>query len=415
VFPDRALRPRRATIGSIRAGDGSELDRGLALFFPGPASYTGEDVLELHVHGSTVVARDVLLATLDAGARLATPGEFTRRAYLAGKLDLCAAEAVADLIDAERRGAARAAAMRLAGGLSVEVARLRGDLREVLERLSAALDFPDEVAAPSPDELAARIDAVDDELARLAVSWETGHVVREGIAVAVVGPPNAGKSSLVNALLGVERVLVSPEAGTTRDTVEETLALGNGQVARLVDTAGLRVTNDRLEAAGIARSEDALERATVALVVVDGSRPLQPDARDVLVRTRGRERVVYYNKADLGGAGFDARDAAEADALNGTVRDPATVAAIRLALARRAAEGPADAGRASLGTARQAAAVLAARGALADARATLAARDPVDLTASDLLAADAALGELTGGAASDEVLDAIFARFCIGK
>ena len=416
MFSVPTLAPRRATLGTVRDAEGRAIDAGLALFFPAPASYTGEDVLEFHVHGSTAVARETLLAALAAGARLATPGEFTRRAFLAGKLDLSAAEAVADLIEAEQRDAARAAAARLAGGLATEVERLRADLREVLERLSAALDFPDEVEAPPAAELRTRLAAVDADLAALAGSWERGRIVREGLAVAVVGPPNAGKSSLVNALLGTDRVLVSPVPGTTRDTVEETLGLGNGAIARLIDTAGLRASEDPLEAAGIARSEAALAQATLALVVVDGSVPLGDEARRVLERTRARDRVVYFNKSDLGRAGYDARDPAEGAALFGTLRDPAAAAgAVRAALAAAANDGPADGARASLGTARQADAVLEARRALAAALAGLAAGDPVDLAAGDVAAADAALGQLTGRDASEALLDAVFARFCIGK
>jgi tRNA modification GTPase len=415
VFPGKRLRPRTATLGTVRAGDGAAVDAGLALFFPGPASYTGEDVLELHVHGSTAVARETLLAVLAAGARLAGPGEFTRRAFRAGKLDLPAAEAVADLIDAERRGDARAAVARLAGGLASEVERLRTVLGSALERLSASLDFPDEVDAPAAGELEREVRAVDAELAVLAATWERGRLVREGVSVAVVGPPNAGKSSLVNALLGTDRVLVSDVPGTTRDTVEETLALGDGIVARLIDTAGLRDAGDALEAAGIARSEAALAEATLALVVVDGSVPLAPEASAILARTRERPRVVLFNKSDLGRAGFAARDPEEAAALGGSVRDAATVAAVRAALAAAAAGGEPDTARASLGTARQADAVLEARRMLAAALGTLADGHPVDLAAADLAAADAALGRLTGRDASEALLDAVFARFCIGK
>ena len=415
VFTGPPLSPRLAVLGTIRGADGVAIDRGLALYFPGPASYTGEDVLELHVHGSVAVARETLLAALTAGARLAAPGEFTRRAFLAGKLDLSAAEAVADLIDAERRGTARAAAARLSGGLAGIVEKLLARLSAMLERLAAALDFPDEVEAPTADEVARAIQSVDADLADLADSWERGLVVRDGIAVAVVGPPNAGKSSLVNGLLGLDRMLVSSVAGTTRDTVVESLALGDGAYARLIDTAGLRATADPLEAAGIARSEAALAQASVALVVVDGSRALDAEATVVLERTRARARVVFFNKADLGTAGFDGRSPGEADSLVGSALDAGDVDAVRRSIGETAASGPVDVARATLGTARQADAVLEARRALAEASATLERGDPVDLVASDLAAAAAALGQLTGRDASEALLDAIFARFCIGK
>jgi tRNA modification GTPase len=409
------LQPRIATRGTVLAADGSAIDEGLALLFVAPHSATGEDVLELHVHGSTAVARDTLLAVLEAGARTAEPGEFTRRAFLGGKLDLSAAEAVGELIDAERSEAARAALGRLSGGLARAVEAQLRELGSLLEELAAAIDFPDEVETPTPAAVIARVAHVDAALAELAASWESGRVVREGISIAIVGPPNAGKSSLLNALLGTERALVSELAGTTRDTIEETLALPGGGVARMIDTAGLRDASDRLEAAGIARSEAALAAATLALVVVDGSGDLAPESREVLRRTRGRSRVVYFNKCDLGDAGYAGRDDAECDALFGSTRSERDMDAVRRALAAAAGADHLDLARPHLGTARQAAAVLAARDSLGLARTTLAAGDPVDLVASELALAHAALGELTGRDASEALLDAIFARFCIGK
>ncbi len=411
----RPLEPRVATLARILAADGVQIDEGLVLYFPGPHSYTGEDVVELHVHGSPAVVRETLAALLAAGARLAEPGEFTRRAFLAGKLDLSAAEAVAELIAAEHSGAARAAAARLSGGLAGAVEDLRARLGAMLEELSAALDFPDEVETPSRARLAARVGEVRAGLDALASGWERGRLVREGVSIAIVGPPNAGKSSLLNALLGSDRALVSALAGTTRDTLEESLAL-DGFVARLIDTAGLRPSPEGLEAAGIARAEAALAESRIALVVIDGSRPLDGEARDLLARTRGGERIVYFNKRDLGCSGYEARDAAELDALFGSAFDPATVEAVRAALVQLVTQGETvDPAYAHLGTARQADAVLAARRALEEAAETLASGAPVDLLTGDLLAASAALGGVTGFAASEELLDAIFARFCIGK
>jgi tRNA modification GTPase len=416
VFRSRAAPADRvAEYGAIVDDAGATLDLGLALFFRGPRSYTGEDVLELHVHGSPAIARDVLLATLAAGARLATPGEFTRRAYLAGKLDLCAAEAVADVIAAEARGAARAAVARLSGGLATAVERERRALDETVEELAAAIDYPSEVEEPPRSALAARLQAVDAALAELATTWERGRLVREGLAVAIVGPPNAGKSSLLNALLESDRALVSERAGTTRDTIEESLALGGGVVARVVDTAGLRASGDPLEMAGVARSEAALASASVALVVVDGSQPLSPEARDVLARTRERPRVAFFNKADLGDAGFRARHAAEFGALAGSAHAPQSVAAVRDALLAHAVGERVDVTRPHLGTARQAGAVLAARASLAHVFDTLERGFSLDLVVGDLLDARSALGELTGRDASESLLDGIFARFCVGK
>ena len=411
----RPLRPRYATYGRVLDAAGATLDRGLALLMPGPHSYTGDDVLELHVHGAPVIAAEVLRAALGAGARLATPGEFTRRAYLNGKLDLSAAEAVADVVAAESLAEARAAGARLAGGLQSEVERLRGALSLVAEELSGAIDFPDEVPDPQPAALHERFGAVLAELRALHATWEAGRIVREGLAVAIVGPPNAGKSSLLNALLGEERALVSAFPGTTRDTIEESLAI-DGILVRLIDTAGIRRAGEEVEAAGIARTERALEHASLALVVVDGAQPLTPEALDILARTRARPRVVFFNKADLGAAGFAARGPAEHAAISGSVRVPADLARLRQAVAAAGWDGAApDLARAHLATARQADAVLAAIRELEHALATLEGGGPVDLVTPAVTAALAALGLITGAQAGAELLDRIFARFCIGK
>jgi tRNA modification GTPase len=387
----------------------------LALYFPAPNSYTGDDVLELHVHGSPVVARETLTSVLAAGARLAAPGEFTRRAFLNGKLDLSAAEAVADLIDAESRSAARAARARLAGGLHARVAAVRKELATILEELAATLDFPDEVVEPPRERLRDELQRICGYLEGMAGSWEIGRLVREGPSVAIVGPPNAGKSSLLNALLGDERALVSDHAGTTRDTIEESFGVGGIRV-RLIDTAGIREHADQLEAAGIARTERTLDEARLALVVVDGSRELAPDEVVLLARTRTKTRIVIFNKRDLGSAGYDARERNEKDALFVSVLDPGDVAKIREAI-RRAfdVDHNVDLERPHLATARQADCVLAAQRAVLRAAQTLTDGQPIDLVTPDLVEAYAALGELTGDAVTEEILDGIFARFCIGK
>jgi len=409
------LRDRVATYGEILDVAGAVIDRGLALAMDGPRTVTGEDIVELHVHGSPVVARETLRALLRAGARAAGPGEFTRRAYLNGKLDLSAAEAVNAVIAAESQAAARAALANLTGALRAEIDAARAALQSVVEELAGAIDYPDEVPEPAPGAVRARIDGVDAALAALESDWERGRVMREGIALAIVGPPNAGKSSLLNALLGEERAIVTPVAGTTRDVIEETFTI-DGVAVRVLDTAGLRASDDPVERLGIERAERALEAATIALVVVDGAVALDASAQAVLARTRGRDRIVLFNKRDLGTRGFDERDAAERDAVSGSVFDARTVAALRAAIARLGWHGERiDVARPHLASARQADAVARAREALAFARATVGAGEPLDGAVPELVTATAALGEITGAAATEAILDGIFARFCVGK
>jgi len=416
VFSSREpLRDRGVVYGTIRAADGAPIDRALALAMDAPRSVTGEDVVELQLHGSPVAARETLRALLAAGAIQAAPGEFTQRAFLSGKLDLSAAEAVADVIDAETRAAVQASHANLAGALRRAIDAERAALQTVLEELAGAIDYPDEIPEPDRAGVAARIDAVDAVLADLESDGERGRLVREGYAVAIAGPPNAGKSSLLNALLADDRAIVSEIAGTTRDTLEERVAI-DGVPVRLIDTAGLRETTEPIERLGIARAEAAIASAALVLVVIDGSEPLGPDARTLLAATRARPRVVLFNKADRATVGYDAREVDEADALVGSVFAPATLAAVRATIAQHGWGGETiDLTRAHLASVRHADAVARARRALADARATLAASEPLDLIAGDLVAASAALGEITGAAVTEETLRGIFARFCIGK
>ena len=416
VFRSRTpLADRVATFGEILDVDGAVLDRGLALAMDAPRTVTGEDVVELHVHGSPVVARETLRALLHAGARAAGPGEFTRRAFLNGKIDLSAAEAVADVIDAESRAGARAAQANQTGALRTAIDAIAAPLATVLEELAGAIDYPDEVPEPEPADVDRRVAACEAGLAALTDDWEVGRLVREGLSLAIVGPPNAGKSSLLNALLGEERAIVAAIAGTTRDVIEERFFI-DGVPVRVLDTAGLRDSADPVERIGIERARRALEGAAIALVVVDGARSLDEDANAVLVATRERPRVVLFNKSDLGRAGFDAREAPEADAQLGSVLDAVTIDNLRRAVARAGwGSEHIDLARAHLASARQAAAVARAREALERARATLDAGDALDLIAPELLAAISALGEITGAVATEAILDGVFARFCIGK
>ncbi len=416
VFRSReALADRVATYGKIVDRDGRTIDRGLAIAMDAPRTVTGEDVVEFHLHGSPVVVRETLRALLQAGARAAEPGEFTRRAFLNGKIDLSAAEAVADIIAAESQAALRAAQANLAGSLRAAVEDARVRLMTLVEELAGAIDYPDEIAQTQAPVVRAIVDEVADALSELESDWERGRRVREGLSVAIVGPPNAGKSTLLNALLDDDRAIVSPHPGTTRDAIEETLMI-DGLALRVIDTAGLRATDEPVERSGIERAQRALATATLALVVVDGSAPLDADATAILRETRDRQRIVFFNKSDRGSAGYTAREAAEGDALHGSAHAADTIAALRERLTAAAGTGNLpDPARPHLASARQADAVVRARLALADADATLTAGEPLDLLVPSLVAAIAALGEITGAQATEAILAGIFARFCVGK
>lgn len=407
------LRPRVATRATILDERGEPLDEALAIHFPAPRSYSGEEMLELQIHGSPVVAREVMRALLTCGARLAEPGEFTRRAFLNDKMDLHAAAAVADVIDAETRAAARAALANLGGGLADEVRALRSSLANLLEELAGAIDFPEEVAEPNRQALRGRLTPLLADLERLRRNGELGRLVREGLGVAIVGPPNAGKSSLLNALLGTDRAIVSELPGTTRDTIEETLLVEDVPV-RLVDTAGIRAHADRLEASGIERTERALAAARIALVVIDGSQPLNPDALSLLERTRDVDRILFLNKADIGRRGAD--EINDPQAIVGSVRDQRTLATLFRAIAQTGWGGEQfDAARPHLVALHEFDAVNAAAEALARASHALEAHEPIDFAATELQHAFSALGHVSEQVAAEEVVEGIFARFCIGK
>ncbi|MGA7201919.1 MAG: tRNA uridine-5-carboxymethylaminomethyl(34) synthesis GTPase MnmE [Candidatus Cybelea sp.] len=407
------LRRRVATYATIVDENGELLDRGLAIFFEAPHSYTGEDLLELQIHGSPVVGREVVRAMLACGARLAEPGEFTRRAFFNGKMALHAAAAVADIIDAQTRCAARAALANFESGLAQEVRAVRSALATILQELEGAIDFPDEVPEPARGGLRERLAPIRARLERLARDGELGRLVREGLGVAIVGPPNAGKSSLLNALLGSDRAIVSDFPGTTRDTIEESVVV-DGVPVRLIDTAGIRSHADRLEAHGIARTERALDSAAIALVVADGSQRPDSASRQLIERTRERPRILFLNKADLG---TDPTFAAVwPGAIVGSVRNPETLERIRDAIASTGWNGERfDATRPHLAGLHEFEATYAAIAALERARDALEASEPIDFVATELAHAFSQLGHVSEQVAAEEIVTGIFSRFCIGK
>lgn len=417
----RSAHMRRGRLRDPRTG--AHIDDAMAVAFFAPNSYTGEDLVELHVHGGAGVVGSCLLACYESGARAAEAGEFTRRAFVNGRIDLAQAEAVADLIGAQSRLAAKAAALRLEGAVGKRLRELRDQLLGVLVEIEAHVDYPDEVAAPDAASMAKTLRDQRSVVAALLAGTGAAQTLRDGLDCVIAGPPNAGKSSLLNALLEAERAIVSATPGTTRDIIEDRVAV-DGVVLRLRDTAGLRTTSDIIEAQGVQRARDAVARAELVILVVDGSRSLGPDEREALDTTSGRPRVVLANKADLGETGAQelrvmldgVAAAADRDFVIGSVLDRNCIARVRAGIAKIGWGGGAiDANASLVASLRQADALARASNSLDQALATIDSGYPVDLLAADLRSAVGAYGEVTGETVTADVLDGIFSRFCVGK
>ena len=398
---------RRVRLGWAHALDGSPIDQVLAFAMRAPASFTGEDVAELHGHGGAYNLQRLLAAATDRGARLAEPGEFTRRAVLHGKLDLVRAEALLEVISAGSERAWRLAQRNLAGRLGEVVAELEGRAVVALAELEGRIDFPEEGIEPAQARIVeAELASIAAACGRLADGFRHARAIGQGVTVALVGAVNAGKSSLLNALVGTERALVAAEPGTTRDYLE-VATVWDGVAVTLVDTAGTRDTADPVEARGIALGEQRVASADVVVVVNDGVAPWDDGAR------HGGRAFVVRSKADLGElATTDARVGALAtSAATGQGLDELRRAVLALAgVADR--EGNEDA---FVSTARQHAVLAVARDALVAATAALGAGRPIDVVALDLRHGVQAFAQLRGQEVGDHVLDEVFARFCIGK
>ncbi len=404
---------RRATLASFRSSDGALLDEGIALFFPAPHSYTGEDVLELQGHGGPVVLREVLRCCVALGARLAEPGEFTRRAFLNERLDLAQAESVADLIDASSAEAARGAARSLAGEFSRRVDAAVEALTRLRMHVEACIDFPEEEIEPA-DRLAQRegLSRIRDDLAELLAQAEQGAVLREGLTVVLVGRPNVGKSSLLNRLAGEEVAIVTPVAGTTRDYVRATIHL-EGVPVHLVDTAGLRESGDEVERIGIARTWEAIARAGAAMFISDAAHGDGDEEAAILARMpAGLPLARVTNKIDLAGIAPGRETHGRETNIRLSARTGEGVPALRAWLLEVAGWRPSSEG-VFLARERHLVALRSAASHLANAAGQHA--QAFELFAEDLRQAQHGLGTITGVVTPDDLLGQIFSRFCIGK
>ncbi|ATD66465.1 tRNA uridine-5-carboxymethylaminomethyl(34) synthesis GTPase MnmE [Luteimonas chenhongjianii] len=407
----RALRARHAHYARFRDADGSVLDDGLVLAFPAPASYTGEDVVELQAHGSPVVLQQLLARCRALGARLARPGEFSERAFLNGRLDLAQAEAVADLIAAGDVRAARAARRALDGVFSARCEAMAAELLHLRVHVEAMIDFSDEpIDGLGGDEVARRIEALAASLAQLLAEAEQGRRLRDGLHAVIIGPPNAGKSSLLNALAGVDRAIVTDIAGTTRDLLHETLRIGGVELT-LVDTAGLRAEGDAIEREGMRRARAELARADLALVVLDGRAADTGWMQVADAVADVGDRIIVHNKADLLAPGTAT---APDDVLQVSAHTGAGLDALRAALQARLGGDPLAGEGAFTARQRHVDALRDAAEAVEDARGTLAAQH-LELTAEALRIAQDAIGAITGQVLADDLLGHIFSSFCIGK
>ncbi len=417
---DYPLPPRTAIYGAfIDPHSGRHLDDGLALFMPGPATYTGEDVVEISLHGSPTVLDAAMAILVSQGLRPASRGEFTRRAFLSGKLDLLQAEAVVDLIEAASPAAAEEAMARLSKGLSSEIGTLSSALKDVLAELEAYIDFEDDDEIPQPA-IAPRIRGVLEEMEALGMREEKARLRRDGLHAAIVGKPNVGKSSLFNALVEFDRAIVTPHPGTTRDTIDARITLEDVALI-LSDTAGMREKPDPIEEQGIQRSFTVLDEADLAVLVLDASRP--PDRHDELILDAcgSKDTILVLNKIDLGQSEQLVRFA-EAHREAPSVQVSATTGRfldeLKQLMARMVSEktsavefsGPAGLGKR---------AVLLLQAASRHLQSVCPVHEPFapgpEIMALEIRAALDCLGEITGEQLDDGVLDRVFERFCIGK
>ncbi|MCL1982238.1 MAG: tRNA uridine-5-carboxymethylaminomethyl(34) synthesis GTPase MnmE [Clostridiales bacterium] len=416
----RHLQNRKLTYGTVKDPDSGEMiDEAMAVFFPSPNTYTREDVAEINCHGSVVALRKTLDLVLRQGAALAEPGEFTKRAFLNGRIDLAQAEAVIDLVKAKAARSFDSAVLQLEGKLSQKVREIRERLLSLLVHIAVNLDYPDEdIEEVTFAQLTEGISQISDMIENLLITADTGRIVKEGLKVVIAGSPNVGKSSLLNALLKESRAIVTEIPGTTRDIIEEGVSI-RGIPVRIFDTAGIRSTEDAIERIGIEKSREAFSRADLILLMVDGSEGLSCEDLSLLADAGGRQALVLINKTDIDKKIYEKQIheiLPNCDTIDTSVIDDVGINEIEEKIVAMVYGGKVSQSESLLVTnARHKDLLLRASSALGDARRMAEAKAALDFIEVDVRAGFEFLGEIVGETASDDIINEVFSNFCLGK
>lgn len=414
------IKSRRMTYGRIIDKENNcIIDEVLAVYMKGPKTYTAEDVVEINCHGSVVSLRKTLELVLRKGARMAEPGEFTKRAFLNGRLDLSQAEAVIDVVKAKTDRSFDVAISQLEGGLSLKISEIRQKLLDLLVDITVNIDYPDEdIEEITYDNIEQNILLIANMIEKLLSTASTGRMIREGIRIAIVGKPNVGKSSLMNGLLKESRAIVTEVPGTTRDTIEEALSIRNIPVY-LVDTAGIRDTSDKVEKIGIEKSKEAFNNADFVIFIIDGSRALSIEDKQIADHLEGKKSLVLINKCDLARAVkiSDVRNLApDADIIETSLADGSGVEKIEEFIENMVYGGEISQSQSMMvNNVRHIDLLAGSRDSLNDALDMTLARQALEFIEVDVRSAYESLGEITGETVSDDIINEVFARFCLGK
>ncbi len=403
--------------GYIKNSAGERIDEVLVTVMRAPRTFTGEDTVEISTHGGMVAPKRVLDACIEAGAAPAEPGEFTKKAFLNGKIDLAQAEAVIDIINSQNDLAQKNAFSQLEGRLSKEIGGVRHSLISLAARMQVAIDYPDEdLEDVTPEEIADALYECENKISALISSSDDGRIIRDGIGTAIVGKPNVGKSSLMNALTREDTAIVTPIAGTTRDTITEYVKI-DGVPLRLIDTAGIRETEDTVEKMGVEKSRRAIDSADLVLAVFDASRPLDDEDEEVLREAEGKKGAALINKTDIGELSNDDFDkiASSLPVISISAKTGEGLDKLKEFIKSEYKIGSLLNGGFAVSNLRHKSALLKAREAVSRALGAISGGLPQDLAALDINAAIEALGEITGDSVSEDIVQEIFHSFCVGK